>query len=174
MKDIKEMLYIREILSPVMVWTERPICHQDLLLATGVNPNGEVMTKIIHLKGNLDDFRGLIMNLIIRSTGIVKSACTKNMINFRMTIPALKIMLIEDMINLPGLQEMTVMIMHMMIMATSRVFLTTAGRIAMRGIMIMVGIVMILIMIEAIEEIVIGGNVNHENEIRKALVGKEI
>lgn len=73
---------------------------------------------------------------------------------------------------------MTVMIMHMMmIMTTSPEHpLIIVGRIAMRGIMIMVDIVMILIMKEVVEEIVIGGNANHVigKEIREVIVGKEI
>lgn len=72
---------------------------------------------------------------------------------------------------------MTVMIMHMMIMTTSpELPHIIIGRIAMRGIMIMVGIVTTLIMKEAVEEIVIGDDVNHVigNEIRKVIVGKEI
>lgn len=178
MIDIQGMLYTKEIISTAMFWIGRPICHQDLLLANGVNPNGGFTMKIIHLKGNLDVFRGLIMNHTIKwmVLGIRKLTCTRSMISFEMVIPTLKTMVIEAMTNLPGLQGMTMMIMHMMIMATSPVFRIIGGRIAMRGIMIMVGIVMILIMKEMVEEIVIGGDVNHaiENETRDVLVGKKI
>lgn len=99
------LLFTREIISPVTFWIGRPICRQDLLLDTGVNPNGEVMMKIIHLIGNLDDFRGLITNHIIRLTvsGIVRLTTTQNMKGFGMAIPTLKTMLIEDMKKLPGL-----------------------------------------------------------------------
>lgn len=136
------------------------------------------MMKIINLKGNLDVFRDLIMNHTTKwmVLGIGRLTCTRSMISFEMVIPALKTMVIEAMTNLPGLQGMTVMIMHMMIMATSPVFPTIEGRIATRGITIMVGIVMILIMKEMAEEIVIRGDVNHviENETRDVLVGKKI
>jgi hypothetical protein len=156
----------------------RRFCHQDLLLASGVNPNGGVTMKIIHLKGNLDAFRDLIMNHTTKwmVLGIGRLTCTRSMISFEMVIPTLKTIVIEAMTNLPGLQGMTVMIMHMMIMATSPVFPIIGGRIVMRRIMIMVGIVMILIMKEMAEEIVIGGDVNHaiENETRDVLVGKKI
>lgn len=175
------MLFTREIISTVTFWIGRPICHLDLLLATGVKPNGEVMMKIMHLTGNLDVFRGPIMNRIIRLmvSGIVRLTPIQNMKGFGMAILALKTMVIEDMINLPGLLEMTmVMIMHMMmIMTTSPEHpLIIVGRIAMRGIMIMVDIVMILIMKEVVEEIVIGGDANHVigNELRVVIVGKEI
>ena len=73
---------------------------------------------------------------------------------------------------------MTVMIMHMMMIMTTSLErpLIIIGRIAMRGIMIIVDIVMILIMKEVVEEIVIGGNANHVigKEIREVIVGKEI
>jgi len=72
---------------------------------------------------------------------------------------------------------MNVMIMPMKIMTTSPGLpLIIVGRIAMTGIMIMVGIVMILIMKEVVEETVIGGDVNHVigNVIREVIVGKEI
>ena len=166
------------MLSTVIFWIGRAICHRDLLLATGINPKGEVMMKIIQMTGNLDVFRGLITSHIIRlmPSGNVILTRIQNMINFGMPMAALKTMVIEDMINLPGLEDMIAMIMHMMIMATSPVFLIIVGRIAMRGIMSMVGIVMILIMKEVVEEIVIGGGANPviENVIEEVLVGKEI
>ena len=165
------------MLSTVIFWIGRAICHRDLLLATGINPKGEVMMKIIQMTGNLDVFRGLITSHIIRlmPSGNVILTRTQNMINFGMPMAALKTMVIQDMINLPGLAVMT-MTIHMMIMATSPVFLIIVGRIAMRGIMSMVGIVMILIMKEVVEEIVIGGGANPviENVIEEVLVGKEI
>jgi hypothetical protein len=178
MKDIQGMLYTREIISTVMFWKEKPICHQDLLLANGVSPNGGVMMKIIHLKGNLGVFKGLIMNHTIKwmVSGIGRLTCTRSMISFEMVIQTLKTTVIEDMTNLQGLQGMTAMIMHMMIMATRPVFHIIGGRIAMTGIMIMVAIVMILIMKKIAEEIVVGGNVNHAigSETRDVLVGKRI
>jgi hypothetical protein len=66
---------------------------------------------------------------------------------------------ITDLIGLLGLGNVTVMIMHMMIMTISHT-LIKIGRIAMRGIMNMVGIVMILIMKEAAGEMAIGGGVD--------------
>jgi hypothetical protein len=178
MKDIQGMLYTREIISTVMFWKGKPICHQDLLLANGVNPNGGVMMKIIHLTGNLGVFKGLIMNHTIKwmVSGIGRLTCTRSMISFEMVIQTLKTTVIEDMTNLQGLQGMTAMIMHMMIMATRPVFHIIGGRIAMTGIMIMVAIVMILIMKKIAEEIVVGGDVNHaiESETRDVLVGKRI
>lgn len=67
MKDIQGIQFTREIISTLTFWTGRPTCRQDhLLLATGVNQNEEVMMKIILLTGNLDVFRGPIMNHIIR------------------------------------------------------------------------------------------------------------
>lgn len=86
-------------------------------------------------------------------------------------------MVIEDMINLLGLLGLTVVIMHMMIMGTSPVFLLIiVGKVAMRGIMITIGIVMILIMKEVPKEIVIGSDAIPaiENETRKVLAGKKI
>lgn len=178
MKDIPGMLYTREIISIVMFWIGRPICHQDLLLVNGVNPNGGVMMKIIPLKGNLDVFKDLTTNHTIKwmGSGIVRLTFTQSMISFETVIPTLKTMVIEDMSNLLGLQGMTVTITRMMIMATSPVFHIIEGRIAMRGIMIMVGIVMILIMKEMAEKIVIGSDVNHaiENETRDVSVRKKI
>jgi hypothetical protein len=178
MKDIQGMLYTREIISTVMFWKGKPICHQDLLLANGVNPNGGVMMKIIHLTGNLGVFKGLIMNHTIKwmVSGIGRLTCTRSMISFEMVIQTLKTTVIEDMTNLQGLQGMTATIMHMMIMATSPVFHIIGGRIAMTGIMNMVAIVMILIMKKIAEEIVVGGDVNHaiESETRDVLVGKRI
>lgn len=172
------MLYTREIISIVMFWIGRPICHQDLLLVNGVNPNGGVMMKIIPLKGNLDVFKDLTTNHTIKwmGSGIVRLTFTQSMISFETVIPTLKTMVIEDMSNLLGLQGMTVTITRMMIMATSPVFHIIEGRIAMRGIMIMVGIVMILIMKEMAEKIVIGSDVNHaiENETRDVSVRKKI
>lgn len=93
------------MLSTETFWIGRPICHQDLLLATGVNPNGEVMMKIIHMTGNLNVFRGLIMKHIIRLmlSGIMRLMHTQNMISIEMAITAMKIMVIEGMINLLGL-----------------------------------------------------------------------
>lgn len=101
---------------------------------------------------------------------------TQNMKGFGMAILALKIMVTEDMISLPDFQDMNVMIMPMKIMTTSPGLpLIIVGRIAMTGIMIMVGIVMILIMKEVAEETVIGGDANHGigNVIKEVIVGKE-
>ena len=67
---------------------------------------------------------------------------------------------ITDLIGLLGLGNVTVMIMHMMIMTISHTLLIKTGRIAMRGIMNMVGIVMILIMKEAAGEMAVGGGVD--------------
>ena len=67
---------------------------------------------------------------------------------------------ITDLIGLLGLGNVTVMIMHMMIMTISHTLLIKIGRIAMRGIMNMVGIVMILIMKEAAGEMAVGGGVD--------------
>lgn len=175
MKDIPGMLYTREIIFTEMFWIGRPTCHQDLPLVNGVNPSEGVMMKIIPLKGNLDVFRDLTTNHTIkwRVSGTVRLTFTRSMISFEMVIPT---MVIEDMTNLLDLQGMTVMIMRMMIMATSPVFHIIEGRIAMREITIMVGIVMILIMKEMAKKIVIGGDVNHtiENETRDVSVGKKI
>lgn len=179
MNDFQGMLYTIEIICTVMFWIGMPIFHQDLLLFTGVNPNGEAMMKIIHLKGNLDVFKGPIMNHTIRLmvSGTMRLTCTRSMISSEIAIPAWKIMVIEDMINLLGLLGLTVVIMHMMIMGTSPVFLLIiVGRVAMRGIMITIGIVMILIMKEVPKEIVIGSDAIPaiENETRKVLAGKKI
>jgi len=65
-----------------------------------------------------------------------------------------------------------VMIMCMMIMTIGPASPIKTGRIAVTGIMTMVGIVMILIMKEAVGEMVIGGGVNPV--IRDVWVGKEI
>lgn len=67
---------------------------------------------------------------------------------------------ITDLIGLLGLGNVTVMIMHMMIMTISHILPIRNGGIAMRGIMNMVAIVMILIMKEAAGEMAVGGGVD--------------
>lgn len=68
--------------------------------------------------------------------------------------------------GLPGLGAVTVMIM--MIMTIDPVLPIKVGRIAERGIVILVVLAMILIMTEAAEEMVVGGDMNPviENVIR--------
>ena len=67
---------------------------------------------------------------------------------------------IMDLIGLLGSGNVTVMNMHMMIMTISHALPIKIGRIAVRGIMNMAGIVMILIMKEAAGEMAIGGGVD--------------
>lgn len=178
MKGTQGIIYIIEVPSTVMFWIGRHIRHQDHPLAIGVNPNVEVMMKIIHWIGNLDVFSVLIMIHIIRLmlSEIGRLIHIQNLISFGMAMPAMKTMVIEDMINLAGLGDMIMMTMHMMmIMAIGLVYPIIIGRIAMRGILIMVDTVMILIM-EEVEEIVIGSDADlgTENMIKDIQVGKEI
>lgn len=71
------------------------------------------------------------------------------------------------------------MIMHMMTMTIGLVFPIKIGRIVVKGVTSTVDIVMILIMIEVVEEMVIGGGVDRviEKEIKvriEGMIGKEM
>lgn len=177
MKGTLGIIYTREVPFIVMLWIGRHILHQDLQLAIGVNPKGEVMMKTICWTRNLDVFKGLIMihisRLMLLEIGML--TCIQNLISFKMVMPALITMMIENMISLVGLGDMIGMTMHMMIMVIGLVHPIIIGRIVMIGILIMVVIVTILIMGE-VEEIVIGGDADlvTENMIEDIQVGKEI
>lgn len=100
-------------------------------------------------------------------------------ISFGMAIELLTIIVIMDLTSLPGLVGVIGTIMHMVIMTIGLVLPIKAGRIAVKGITSMVGIVMILIMIEAVEEMVVGGGVDLVIEIGirvriEGMTGKEI
>lgn len=99
-------------------------------------------------------------------------------ISFGMAFEMLTIIVIMDLTSLPGLVGVIGTIMHMVIMTIGLVLPIKTGRIAVKGITSMVGIVMILIMIEAVEEMVIGGGVDLVIEIGirvriEGMTGKE-
>jgi hypothetical protein len=125
----------------------------------GPNQEGEVMKKNTPSRRSLGDMRDrtliLIMIWMLFMIGMATIASTTTMI--------------INLTGLLGLGNMTVMIMHMMIMTISHVLPIRNGGIAVRGIMNMVTVVMILIMKEAAGEMAIGGGVNPmiENVIRE-------
>jgi hypothetical protein len=174
MKDIQEIMFTRGMPSNVMFWIGRTIHHHLLLWVFGHNQGGEVMKKIIHLIGNLGDMRNrtLIPTMRLMPFMIMRMIQFRNLISFGMTIAVWITIVIMDLTGLLGLGAVTMMIMLMMIMTIGPAFLIKTGRVAVTGIMTMVGIVMILIMTEAVREMVIGGGVNPV--IRDVQVGKEI
>ncbi|KAJ7963485.1 SUPPRESSOR OF ABI3-5 like [Quillaja saponaria] len=90
--------------STVKFWTERTIHHQFLLLLVlGVNQKGEVMKKIIHLRGILGVLRDLTAIHTIRwiLLEIVRLTHIQNLISFGMSMAALTTILTGDMTSLP-------------------------------------------------------------------------
>ena len=170
MKDIQEITFTRGMPFIVMYWIGRIIHHHHhhrlLLWLFGHSRGGEVMKRNIHLIGNLGDMRN---HTLIHSMRMMKF---RNLINFGMTIAVWITIVIMDLTGLVGLGSVTMMIILMMIMTIGPAFPIKIGRIAVTGITTMVGIVMILIMTEAIGEMVIGGGVTPV--IRDVQVEKEI
>lgn len=174
MKDTQEIMSTQEMPSTVTFWIEITTHHHHLLLVSGHSQEGEAMRKNIQLIGNLDDMINSILTPIMRWILFMTLRLIhfRNLINFGMAIAMLRTIVIMDLISLLDLGDVSVMIMHMMIMSIDPVLPLKTGRIVVKG--IMTGIVMILIMREVVGEMVIGGGVNPVIENVINLVEKEI
>jgi hypothetical protein len=98
--------------------------------------------------------------LFKKLTNIMRLIDFRNMTSFGMAIALLTTTLIMCMIGLLDMGDVGAMIRHMTTMNMDLAFPIKTGKIAVRGIMVMEGIVMIQIMIEVVGETVVGVVVN--------------
>uniref|UniRef100_A0A2P2MAC5 RNA-binding protein 5-B isoform X2 n=1 Tax=Rhizophora mucronata TaxID=61149 RepID=A0A2P2MAC5_RHIMU len=136
------------------------------------------MKKTISLIGSLGDMRNHVWTHTLKWILFVIARLIQltTLISSERAIEKWTTIMIMDLTGLLGLGDVTMMTMHMMTMTINIALLIQAGKTVVRGTMNMVGTVMILTMIEAIEEMATGSDVNLEIEsvIREGLVGKEI
>lgn len=155
-------MFIQEAHSTVMFWIGITTHHHLMLLVYGHIQEGEVTKKNFPLIGNLGDMRNSTWIHIMRwiTSVIMRLIHFRNLINYGMAITVLTAIGILGLRGLQGLGDVIMMIMHMMILTIGPVLPIRPGGTVVKGIMTMVGIVMILIMTEVVGERAIGGVVN--------------
>ncbi|KAB2015727.1 hypothetical protein ES319_D08G046400v1 [Gossypium barbadense] len=172
MKDTPVLVFIQEVPTTI-IFQRRIIIPLLLLLVSGLNQGGEVMRKnipVMRILGIIRTFMCIHIGTWIHI--VIMRSLFKILISFGMAIVVLTTSVIMNLAGPLGMGGKIGKTTHMIIMIIGLTFPIRAGTTAVRGIMNIVEIVMILIIKEAVAEMVVGGSVNHVIEILS--VEKEI